>query len=610
MRDVPEYEGLEPLRGAASVVCFAGFILDLDAHTLVRESRGSVPLTRGEFALLRVFVTRPGRVVSRNTLLDALANRRFEPFDRSVDVMIGRIRRKIEPDPKQPSLIVTVPGEGYRFDGLTKTSLSDQGPSTAVLGPQGRLERESGNRAPLQQRLEGQIAEAEHTPRAMPVGMAKASTRRLGSPWLPAATAALLLLAAASGRFLLASQGLKPAQATHLSIVVLPFANLSGDPSQGYFADGITENLTTELSRIHDSFVIARSTAVTYKGKSIDAKAIGNELGVRYMLEGSAQRDQNRVRVNAQLVDAETGAHRWADRFEADVADLFKLQDDVVARLAHSLNIALIKAEAERGARSKNPDVIDLTMRGMNVLLGTAGREAEDLRESDAEARALFDRALQIDPNDADALAGSAATYLRDYDPYSVDPQRDFETKVLGQANRAIALDPGNTDAYQVKADYLNASNRFSEALGAADAGLAVNPNSVWLYSPRATAENALGRFEQAKADAERAMRLSPRDPFLWVFHLIVGDAEFKLGHFDLAIEEYRKAVDLGDHDYANYMNLGSAYAQAGRADEAKAAFAEARRLSPKLSDERVKQSEQASPAESEGRRKSRNPEE
>ena len=141
----------------------------------------------------------------------------------------------------------------------------------------------------------------------------------------------------------------KPAQAAHLSIVVLPFANLSGDPAQDYFADGVTENLTTELSRIRDSFVIARNTAFTYKGKSVDAKEIGKELGVRYVLEGSVQRDQNRVRVNAQLVDAESGAHLWADRFEEDVADLFKLQDEVVARLANSLGLRFGQRRSRKG---------------------------------------------------------------------------------------------------------------------------------------------------------------------------------------------------------------------------------------------------------------------
>ena len=132
MRDAPESEGLRPPREALSLVRFAGLVLDLDARTLARESGEAIPLTRGEFAILRVFVTRPGRVVSRDTLLDALANRPFEPFDRSVDVLIVRLRRKIEPDPKQPRLIVTVPGEGYRFDGLSNARHSDRKPSVAV----------------------------------------------------------------------------------------------------------------------------------------------------------------------------------------------------------------------------------------------------------------------------------------------------------------------------------------------------------------------------------------------------------------------------------------------------------------------------------------------
>ena len=164
----------------------------------------------------------------------------------------------------------------------------------------------------------------------------------------------------------------------HLSVVVLPFANLSGDPNQDYFVDAITDNLTTDLSRIRDSFVIARNTAFTFKGKSIDAKEIGKQLGVRYVLEGSVQRDGTRVRVNAQLIDAETGAHIWADRFEEDVADLFKLQDQVVARLANALNYELVRADAESAAHSKNPDIIDLDMRGTEALWRSQQQPTKD----------------------------------------------------------------------------------------------------------------------------------------------------------------------------------------------------------------------------------------
>ena len=196
---------------------------------------------------------------------------------------------------------------------------------------------------------------------------------------------ALIVIVASAGYFLSANRtatvvpkAASPAEAARLSIVVLPFTNLSNDPSQDYFADGVTENLTTELSRIHNSFVIARNTAFSFKGKNVDARDIGRELGVRYVLEGSVQRDQNRVRVNAQLIDAGSGAHLWADRFEEDVADLFKLQDQVVARLANSLGYELVRTEAEKDARSKSPDAVDLDDARLGVGLAGAATAADE----------------------------------------------------------------------------------------------------------------------------------------------------------------------------------------------------------------------------------------
>ena len=162
-----------------------------------------------------------------------------------------------------------------------------------------------------------------------------------------------------------ASSAVAPAETVHLSIVVLPFANLSSDPGQDYFADGITESLTTDLSRIRDSFVIARNTAFTFKGKNLDAKEIGKELGVRYVLEGSVQRDQGRMRVNVQLIDAETGNHLWAERFDKPLTDLFDMQDEIVARLANQLGTALIAAEARRAERAPKPNSLDLYFQGM-----------------------------------------------------------------------------------------------------------------------------------------------------------------------------------------------------------------------------------------------------
>jgi adenylate cyclase len=331
-----------------------------------------------------------------------------------------------------------------------------------------------------------------------------------------------------------------PADPGHLSMVVLPFANLSGDPNQDYFADGITENLTTDLSRIRKSFVIAPRTALTYRGKSVDAKEAGKELGVRYVVEGSVQRDQNRVRVNAQLIDAASGAHLWAERFEEDVADLFKLQDQVVARLGNTLGFELVRAEAEKSARSANPDAIDLTMRGWAVLW--QGIQQQSMTEKQAiyyAARPLFEQALAIDPNYADALAGDAMTYMVDY-LYGWSPAgTDYDEKIIG------------------------------------------NPNSNQLYGARSAAEVVLGRFEEAKSDAQKSIRLSPRDPQVGLRYVTLGDAEVGLGRLDAAIEEYQKAIDIGYHN--RVVNMAGVYALQGKMDEAKSVLAEALRADPKL---------------------------
>jgi adenylate cyclase len=401
---------------------------------------------------------------------------------------------------------------------------------------------------------------------------------RWSSRWLALAALAALVLVAAGGWTMLGGRLAKPAQAAHLSIVALPFANLSGDPSQDYFADGITENLTTDLSRIRGSFVIARNTAFTYKGKSIDAKEIGKELGVRYVLEGSVQRDGTRVRVNAQLIDAQSGAHLWADRFEEDVADLFKLQDQVVARLANSLGNELVKAEGEKGGRAQSPDAIDLAMRGQAVAL-----QLPVTKDSNVAARALFERALGIDADNAAARAGDAYTYLQDFIYGWTNPQTDYDAKIIAQADRALALAPDNWLAYDAKCSYLSLSHRESEALGCADSGLAVNPNSAPLYATRGLAETALGRFEQAKSDIRQAMRLSPRDPKMGIFHLNLGSPELEQGHYDAAIDEFHKVLDAGWRVYMPYGNLAAAYALEGKMDEAKSALAEARRLNPSL---------------------------
>ena len=351
---------------------------------------------------------------------------------------------------------------------------------------------------------------------AKPMTEAKPPKPKKRSALVPfAAGMAVLLIVIAGGAWYFLGANRSPtitsntpaarAEAAHLSIVVLPFTNLSNDPSQDYFVDGITENLTTDLSRIRNSLVIARNTAFTFKGKNSDAKEIGKQLGVRYVLEGSVQREQNKVRVNAQLIDAESGAHLWADRFEADVANLFKLQDQVVARLANTLRYELVKAEVEKDARSQNPDAIDLAMRGKALLWPPFTKDKTDA------AHRLFERALKFDPNSSEALAGDAYTYAIEYAFGSRNSEIDYDAKVLGQADRSISLDRDNMQAYVARSHYLLVSSRPNDALRAADAGLAVDPNSAPLHAWRSIVETYLRQFEQAKSDVLQAMRLSAR---------------------------------------------------------------------------------------------------
>jgi adenylate cyclase len=368
------------------------------------------------------------------------------------------------------------------------------------------------------------------------------------------------------------------AEAAHLSIVVLPFTNLSGDPSQDYFADGITENLTTDLSRIRNSFVIARNTAFTFKSKNIDTREISKELGVRYVLEGSVQRDQNRVRVNVQLIDGETGAHLWADRFEESITDLFKLQDQVVARLANTLGYELVRAEAQRSTHSTNPDAIDLTMRGWAALW-----QQQVTKQSNTAARDYFERAIKIDPQNADAMVGLAYARSRASFYGWSTPAEDAPAAQLDLVTKATAIDPGYALAYYVKSFTLFLTKRPSEALEAAQTAVALDPNAAYGYYAMGRAESSLGRCEQSIAHIKQAFALSPRDPLSGLWHVVLGGSEGCLGRLDAAIAEYKRAIDAGYRSFLPYLMLAGAEAAKGNDAEAKLALAEARRLNPQL---------------------------
>jgi TolB-like protein/class 3 adenylate cyclase len=363
-----------------------------------------------------------------------------------------------------------------------------------------------------------------------------------------------------------------------LSIVVLPFANLSGEAEQDYFVDGVTESLTTDLSRIRGAFVIARNTAFTFKGKAVDVKKLGRDLNVRYVLEGSIQRSAGRIRVNVQLIDAETDHHLWGERFDKPVVDLFDMQDEIVARLANTLDAELTAAEAGRAERTPNPDAMDFYFQGRAWI--NKGRAPEIT----GKAREFFEKALAVDKDNSQALAGLAFCYALDLAWGSRTPEIDYDAKVFGAADRALALDRENILAYLAKSYYLNASSRQTDARRIIDAGLAKDPNSAALLAMRSIINAYLSQFEQAKSDIQAAMRLSPRDPAFSQWQNWLADAELGLGHLDAAIEQSSKAIDGGYRVFFSYLNLAAARGMKGDMEEAKKALAQARQINPKLS--------------------------
>ena len=324
-----------------------------------------------------------------------------------------------------------------------------------------------------------------------------------------------------------------------LSIVVLPFANLSGDPAQDYLADVLTEGLTTGLSRISGTFVIARSTAFTYKGKPVDVKQVGRDLGVRYVLEGSEQHSGNQVRVNAQLIDAATGAHLWADQFDADRTDLLQMQDEIVTRIARAMQIQLVAVDAARVTRTRpgNLDAEDLALRC------EAG--AYNFPPGSAEYTAAFDlcdRALHIDNGNVFALTGMTLRYIIPVvEAQSRDPQADIR-KADELVSRALAIDPNFYFAHFGKAYVLMAQGRTREAVVEGERSLALNPSFIDAYLALCAANNFLGRPDRALELADKAIRLSPRDPHLRILYHMKGWAFFMKRQDDQAIDWLRRA--------------------------------------------------------------------
>lgn len=368
-----------------------------------------------------------------------------------------------------------------------------------------------------------------------------------------------------------------PRAAPRLSIVVLPFTNLSGDPGQDYFADAVTDGLTTDLSRIQGSFVIARNTAFTYKGKSVDARQIGRELGVRFVLEGSVQRAGDQVRVNAQLIDTETGGHVWSDRFDRPRSNYLELQDDITGRIARMLGLELvvIAARSIELEHQTNPTASDLALQGWAAVYKPTTPETRE------EARRLFEHALEVDPHTLRAMTGLSLTLANlVINGQSPDPAEDLR-RADELSQQAVRLDPNNAAAHALRARILQAQRRQKEAAEQYRISLQINGNIPTTTLFLGETFVFTGKSLDAIPLFERAIELSPRDPGLGTWQFEMGRAMILLRRDDEALAWLSRSVVTNPRLAYGQLYYAAVMAIKGDLSAARAALAAAGRLNP-----------------------------
>ena len=362
-----------------------------------------------------------------------------------------------------------------------------------------------------------------------------------------------------------------------LSIVVLPFTSLGVDLEHEMFVDGVTESLTTDLSRLNNAVVVSRNTASTYKGKSVDAKQIGRDLNVRYVLEGSIQRGGSRMRINVQLIDAITGNHLWADRFDKPMADLFDMQDEIVSQLANQLRPELLAAEAKRAETVADPDSVDLYFQGIQWFSKGGPDNIE-------RARGYFERAVALDPTNIDALVGAARADVLVGAIYTTEHRAERLADAEALLIKGISIAPRNYWAHMWLGFVQIQTNRASRALGELEQALSLNRNLGAAHAWMGQAKITMGRAEEAEAHVDQAFRLSPTDAVAFMWTHVRGLAKLHLGADDEAVAFFRRSVDASRNYPLSHFYMAAALAHLGRLDEARAEVKAGATLAPNYS--------------------------
>ncbi|MBV8090904.1 MAG: winged helix-turn-helix domain-containing protein, partial [Alphaproteobacteria bacterium] len=520
------------LSDTAAIIEFGHYSIFPHRRQLLADG---LPITLGgrAFDVLMALIEASGAVVSKDQLLRLVWPGRVVEENRLAGE-IAALRKAFGAD---RDLIRTVSGRGYQFTGETRV-------------------RSEGEREES-----GTVTAAAEPPRAAESG--RASLPLPDEPWIAAA-----------------STPLRP----RMSIVILPFLNLSQDPSEDYFVDGICDSLITDLSRaLPGSFVISRSTAFTYKGRQVAIRQVGQELGVRYVLEGSVLAGARHVRVNAQLIDAVTDEHLWAERFDKERKDILEVQEEIVARLSRSVGIEMVRSEAARGSSgSSGGDVIDLVMRARAL--------ANDIkrRENAASAVELFRKALELDPDNVDALVGVAT--LCSYQVlnlYRLDGRDALLEEAEALLSRAAALAPEHTGVLRARALLLRARGRFAESVTATAAVIARNPGEPTSYKEMGLNKLYLGETEAAVEWFRRADAIAPADPDRWTWLQGLGRALMQLGRNAEAVDALSQSMDNHPGHLRGKAWLAAAEALSGDGANARRHLAEYMAAEPEMTVER-----------------------
>jgi adenylate cyclase len=456
----------------------------------------------------------------------------------------------------------------------------------------GKLELDFDDRGP--QRIKN-LPEPVHVYAIRPQSAAAAAAPSRVGLQLALAAASLLLLGGAffAWRLLGVPDTAAPAAAARgevafadrPAIAVLPFDNLSGDPDQDYFADGIAEDLLTRLSAWRGAPIIARNSSFVYKGEAVDVMRVGRELGARYVVEGSVRRAGERVRVSAQLIDATTGHHVWAKQYDRELRDVFALQDEITAAIAASVQGQVSLSERARASRL-DPQNLE----AWELVLRADWHANQFTLEGSANARSLYERAIELDPRYARAFVGLASVLYAYIGFRGTDnPERSIE-ELMRTARTAVSLDPRDAEAHVALASAYSLLGEWDEMYASTQRAVALNPSSARAASWLGWSFVMLDRTEESIATFERALRLSPGGPDVWLLYDGLAGAHFHAAHYADSVTWGRKVVRARPDFPWAYFRLASTYAHLERLDEARTSLAEGLRLQPNFSRAQLEQ--------------------